>query len=161
MKHSKHAKQEGKRNFKGTFIAILVIFVLIIVGLIVWKMPHNFITISNKNATNFQSMKDDSTVEGEKLVFKSTSAYNKIMEYTFENKILKTVKIYEQFENEEDFKNLKEQYENKEAIKILNINEKEKSIEIEKLDFGSDKDKSYEEIYDKYLVQIIGAYEQI
>ena len=161
MKHSKHAKQEEKRNFKGTFIAILVIFVLIIVGLIVWKMPHNFITISNKNATNYESIKSDSTIEGEKLVFKSTSAYNKIMEYTFENKILKTVKIYEQFENEEDFKNLKEQYENKEAIKILNINEKEKSIEIEKLDFGSDKDKSYEEIYDKYLVQIIGAYEQI
>lgn len=161
MKHSKHAKQEEKRNFKGAFIAILVIFVLIIVGLIVWKMPHNFITISNKNATNYESIKSDSTIEGEKLVFKSTSAYNKIMEYTFENNKLETVKIYEQFENEEDFKNLKEQYENKEAIKILNINEKEKSIEIEKLDFGSDKDKSYEEIYDKYLVQIIGAYEQI
>lgn len=161
MKHSKHAKQEEKKSFKGIYIAILVILALIIIGLIVWKLPHNIITIGNKNVPNFQSMKDDSTVEGEKLVFKSTSAYNKIMEYTFENKILKTVKIYEQFENEEDFKNLKEQYENKEAIKILNINEKEKSIEIEKLDFGSDKDKSYEEIYDKYLVQIIGAYEQI
>lgn len=161
MKHSKHAKQEEKKNFKGLFIAIILILALIIIGLIVWKMPHNIITISNKKVQNYESIKEDSTVEGEKLVFKSTSAYNKIMEYTFENNVLKAVKIYEQFENEDDFKNLKEQYESKETIKVININENEKSIEIEKLDFGSDKDKSYKEIYDKYLVQIIGAYQQI
>ena len=44
-------------------------------------------------------------------------------------------------------------------IEIIDVNEQELSIEIEKKDFGSDTDKSYEELYDKYLVQIIGAYE--
>ena len=47
------------------------------------------------------------------------------------------------------------------SIEIINTNEKELSIEIEKKDLGSETGKTYEEIYDKYLVQIIGAYQII
>ena len=152
-KHSLEKEKNRKRVMPYIILAITLIIIMIVVGVL----------IKNRNIGNdeFISIKQSTTIEGQKLVFKSTSAFNKIMEYTFEDNKLKTVKVYEQFENDQDFKTLKEQYQNREDIKILKIDEKEKSIEIEKLDFGSDKDKSYEEIYDKYLVQIIGAYEQI
>ena len=83
------------------------------------------------------------------------------MEYTFKENKLNTVKIYEQFANIEDFEKEKKKYQDNENIIILKADEKEKSIEIEKKDFGSDKDLSYEELCDKYLVQIIGAYDKI
>lgn len=152
-KHSLEKEKNRKRVMPYIILAITLIIIMIVVGVL----------IKNRNIGNdeFISIKQSTTIEGQKLVFKSTSAFNKIMEYAFEDNKLKTVKVYEQFENDQDFKTLKEQYQNREDIKILKIDEKEKSIEIEKLDFGSDKDKSYEEIYDKYLVQIIGAYEQI
>lgn len=151
-KHSLEKEKNGKR-IMPYIVLIITLCVLMIVAITLIK--------NRENSNKILSITQSTTIEGQKLVFKSTSAFNKIIEYTFEDNKLKTVKVYEQFENENDFKTLKEQYENIQDIKILKIDEKEKSIEIEKLDFGSDKDKSYEEIYDKYLVQIIGAYEQI
>ena len=45
-------------------------------------------------------------------------------------------------------------------IEIISIDEKNFNIEYEKKDFGTDKDLSYNEIYNKYM-KIVGAYEKI
>lgn len=148
-------KEKKKINFKKEIIAIIVIIALV--------FGINFI-LSHRNVQEEQkntSIKTSKTIEGEKLVIKSNSEYNRMVEYTFENNILKTVKMYEQFEKKEEFEQKKNNYSMVDNIEIINTNEEELSIEIEKKDFGSDTGKSYEEIYDKYLVQIIGAYQII
>lgn len=153
-KHSEE-KQEKKINLKKELIAVLVIITLV--------FGVNFI-LSYKNAKEQQKdtgIKTSKTIEGEKLVIKSTSEYNRIIEYNFENNVLKTVKMYEQFEDKDKFEEKKNNYEKVDNIEIINTNEKKLSIEIEKKDFGSDTGMSYEQIYDKYLVQIIGAYQMI
>lgn len=153
-KHSEE-KQEKKINLKKELIAILVIIALV--------FGINLV-LSNRNAEKQQKdsgIKTSKTIEGEKLVIKSTSEYNRIIEYNFENNILKTVKMYEQFEDKDKFEEKKNNYEKVDNIEIINTNEKKLSIEIEKKDLGSDTGMSYEQIYDKYLVQIIGAYQII
>lgn len=145
----KHSK-ERKINFKKCIFIISIVIVLIAV----WFVVKNL----NKVEDNISSIKDSKTIEGERLVFKSTNDYNKIIEYTFEKDSLKTIKIYEQFENIDDFNAKKVSYESQKNIKILNINEQELSIEIEKEEFGTDKNLSYDQVYNKYLVQIINAY---
>ena len=150
-------KPKKKLKLKKIFTALLVIIVII--------FGINFI-LSHKNIekqpqNQEMPIKTSKTIEGKKLVIKSNSEYNKIVEYTFENNVLKTVKVYEQFENNEKFKETKKNYEMVNNIEIINTNEQELSIEIEKKDFGSDTGMSYEQLYDKYLVQIIGAYEII
>lgn len=157
MEQDKEKEQKKEKKFlkKNLIILMIVLLMILITGVII------IIKSKDEPIQNFISIKDSTTIEGEKLVFKSTSEYNRIIEYIFENNILKTVKIYQQFENSEDLEKEKEKYLNNSNITILNINEEGKSIEIQKNDFGSDTGKSYEEIYDKYLVQIIGAYEVI
>ena len=143
-------------------IIFAIFIILLLVGIIEVSIIRNEKTsrfkIRNEKTSRFNSIKDSTTIEDERLVFKSTSEHNRIIEYIFKNNILETVKIYQQFENNEDLEKETEKYLNNSNITILNINEEERSIEIQKNDFGSDTGKSYEEIYDKYLVQIIGAY---
>lgn len=150
-------KEKKKINFKREIIAILIIIALV--------FGINFI-LSHRNLQKDQTdayteIKNLKTIEGKRLVIKSNSEYNKIIEYIFEKDVLKTVKIYEQLEKKEEFDQKKNNYEMTDSIEIININEKELSIEIEKKDLGSETGKTYEEIYDKYLVQIIGAYKII
>lgn len=150
-------KEKKKINFKREIIAILIIIALV--------FGINFI-LSHRNLQKDQTdayteIKNLKTIEGKRLVIKSNSEYNKIIEYIFEKDVLKTVKIYEQFEKREEFDQKKNNYEITDSIEIININEKELSIEIEKKELGSETGKTYEEIYDKYLVQIIGAYQII
>lgn len=150
-------KEKKKINFKREIIAILIIIALV--------FGINFI-LSHRNLQKDQTdayteIKNLKTIEGKRLVIKSNSEYNKIIEYIFEKDVLKTVKIYEQLEKKEAFDQKKNNYEITDSIEIININEKELSIEIEKKDLGSETGKTYEEIYDKYLVQIIGAYQII
>lgn len=150
-------KEKKKINFKREIIAILIIIALV--------FGINFI-LSHRNLQKDQTeayteIKNLKTIEGKRLVIKSNSEYNKIIEYIFEKDVLKTVKIYEQFEKREEFDQKKNNYEITDSIEIINTNEKELSIEIEKKDLGSETGKTYEEIYDKYLVQIIGAYQII
>ena len=148
---AKHSKEKITNKSNNRALIIFAIFIiLLLVGIIEVSI------IRNEKTSRFNSIKDSTTIEDERLVFKSTSEHNRIIEYIFKNNILETVKIYQQFENNEDLE--KEKYLNNSNITILNINEEERSIEIQKNDFGSDTGKSYEEIYDKYLVQIIGAY---
>lgn len=159
----KHSIEKPKKkiNLKKELLAVIIIIALVF-GInfilshreaIIEKQENE--TLSNSGISIINSK----TIQGQKLVIKSNSDYNKIIEYTFENNVLKTVRIYEQFETKETFEPKKQNYEMIENIKIINVNEQELSIEIEKKDFGSDTGKTYEEIYDKYLVQIIGAYQ--
>ena len=150
---AKHSKEKITNKSNNRELIIFAIFIiLLLVGIIEVSI------IRNEKTSRFNSIKDSTTIEGERLVFKSTLEHNRIIECIFKNNILETVKIYQQFENNEDLEKEKEKYLNNSNITILNINEEERSIEIQKNDFGSDTGKSYEEIYDKYLVQIIGAY---
>ena len=150
---AKHSKEKITNKSNNRELIIFAIFIiLLLVGIIEVSI------IRNEKTSRFNSIKDSTTIEDERLAFKSRSEHNRIIEYIFKNNILETVKIYQQFENNEDLEKEKEKYLNNSNITILNINEEERSIEIQKNDFGSDTGKSYEEIYDKYLVQIIGAY---
>lgn len=150
---AKHSKEKITNKSNNRALIIFAIFIiLLLVGIIEVSI------IRNEKTSRFNSIKDSTTIEDERLAFKSRSEHNRIIEYIFKNNILETVKIYQQFENNEDLEKEKEKYLNNSNITILNINEEERSIEIQKNDFGSDTGKSYEEIYDKYLVQIIGAY---
>ena len=150
---AKHSKEKITNKSNNRALIIFAIFIiLLLVGIIEVSI------IRNEKTSRFNSIKDSTTIEGERLVFKSTLEHNRIIECIFKNNILETVKIYQQFENNEDLEKEKEKYLNNSNITILNINEEERAIEIQKNDFGSDTGKSYEEIYDKYLVQIIGAY---
>lgn len=160
---AKHSKEKITNKSNNRELIIFAIFIiLLLVGIIEVSIIRNEKTsrfkIRNEKTSRFNSIKDSTTIEDERLVFKSTSEHNRIIEYIFKNNILETVKIYQQFENNEDLEKEKEKYLNNSNITILNINEEERAIEIQKNDFGSDTGKSYEEIYDKYLVQIIGAY---
>lgn len=159
-KHSLE-KEKKKINFKKEILAVLIIIILVL-G-INFILSHKEIQKEQENQEKqeYVEITESKTVEGEKLVFKSTTEKCRIMEYTFENNILKQVKIYEEFEDKESFEQKKKSYETVDNITVLNTNEQNLSIEIEKKDFGSDTGKSYEETYDKYLVQIIGAYEII
>lgn len=150
---AKHSKEKITNKSNNRALIIFAIFIiLLLVGIIEVSI------IRNEKTSRFNSIKDSTTIEDERLAFKSRSEHNRIIEYIFKNNILETVKIYQQFENNEDLEKETEKYLNNSNITILNINEEERSIEIQKNDFGSDTGKSYEEIYDKYLVQIIGAY---
>lgn len=150
---AKHSKEKITNKSNNRELIIFAIFIiLLLVGIIEVSI------IRNEKTSRFNSIKDSTTIEDERLAFKSRSEHNRIIEYIFKNNILETVKIYQQFENNEDLEKETEKYLNNSNITILNINEEERSIEIQKNDFGSDTGKSYEEIYDKYLVQIIGAY---
>lgn len=159
----KHSIEKPKKkiNLKKELLAVIIIIALVF-G-INFILSHREAIIEKQEKETLSnsgiSIINSKTIQGQKLVIKSNSDYNKIIEYTFENNVLKTVRIYEQFETKETFEPKKQNYEMIENIKIINVNEQELSIEIEKKDFGSDTGKTYEEIYDKYLVQIIGAYQ--
>lgn len=152
-------KEKKKINLKKELIAILIIIALVF-G-INFILSYRNIKTEKQQKENITSIIDSKTIEGEKLVIKSNSEYNRVVEYTFENNTLKTVKMYEKFEEKEKFEQTKKTYEVLKSIEIINVNEQELSIEIEKNDFGTDTGLTYEQIYDKYLVQIIGAYQVI
>ena len=96
----KHSEEKKGINKKWLIIIIAVI-ILVAVGItatiLIIKYRPNF---DNQNTT---SIKDEKTVEQEKLVLRSNLDYNKIIEYIFENNIVKTTKIYEQFEQKETY----------------------------------------------------------
>lgn len=152
----KHSKEKEKKKIN---IKKLVIFIFIVIILV---FGCNFTQISGEEIiAKIASEKASTEIEEKRLVIKSNSDYNRKIEYTFENNVLKSIKIYEQFEEKEQFETRKNNYEIVNNVEVINVNEQELSLEIKKKDFGSDTGKSYEEIYDKYLVQIIGAYEVV
>ena len=150
----KHSLEKEKKHI------VIPIVILTIITLMVLTFVFKFIKFHKDEVIQKvdTSISEDMTIEGEKLIIKSNSEYNRIVEYSFENNILKSVKMYEQFEEKKKFDAKKKTYELVNNVAIISVNEEELSIEIEKKDFGSDTGMSYEQIYDKYLVQIIGAY---
>ena len=154
----KHSLEKEKKHI------VIQIVILTLIILIIWTLVFEFIKYHKDEIiekADTITISDDKTIEGEKLIIRSNSEYNRIVEYGFENNILKSVKMYEQFKEKEKFETKKKTYELINNVTIIDVNEDKLSIEIEKKDFGSDAGKTYEEIYDKYLVQIIGAYEII
>lgn len=149
----KHSIEKKKREInKKSLIIICIIIILIVVSILI---------IQNKDIFRIQkdkSIKNSKTVEGEKLVLRSKLDYNRIIEYTFENNILKTIKIYEQYEDYEKYEEKKKTYNLIEDINLLKADDKNLSIEIEKKKLGEDEGLSYEEIYNKYLNQLIDIY---
>lgn len=160
----KHSKKVENRKLKINIkylIVIIIIAILIIAGIYIYQNKYYIKNIIFKeNSKINESIIHNVSIDNERLVIKSLTDYNKIIEYKFENNSLKTVIIYEQFEEKEQYENKKKNYECQENIVIKEANEQNLSIEIEKREFGSDKDLTYEQIQDKYLVQIIGAYEK-
>lgn len=166
----KHSKQVKKRKVELNIrylVVIIIIAILIVTGIYIYRNKDsikNIIFKEDNKSDNTSKLSDsiinDVSIENECLVIKSLTDYNKIIEYKFENNSLKTVIIYEQFEEKQQYENKKKNYEEQKDIVIKEANEQNLSIEIEKRDFGSDKDLTYEQIQDKYLVQIIGAYEK-
>lgn len=151
----KHSKEKEKSIKK---IIISLIFIILIICAIFILINNNHI----KYKYDFYDKKSTTelkTIKNEQLIIKSTTDYNKVIQFSFNNDILNNVKIYEEFLNLEELKKTEESYKSMSNIKIVNTDEQKFSIEIEKLDFVTDTDLTYDEIYDKYLVQIVGAYE--
>lgn len=149
----KHSIKKEKKNFnKKRLLIILVLIILIVAGVFIIQNTNLF---KSKNNTLAENLK---TVEGEKLVLKSNSDYNKIIEYIFDNDKLKTVKIYEQFEKEDKYKEKKDAYNLANDINVIKTDDKDLLIEIEKKDLGTDEGLSYEQLYDKYIVRLIDIY---
>lgn len=155
-KHSKE-KEKNKINIKKWILAILII--IIVVFFIKLVLSNINLHIEEQQEIENTSIITSKTIEEEILVIKSRSDYNRIVEFSFENNILKTVKMYEQFEDKERFLEKKQNYDIADNILIINMNEQELSIETERKDLGSDIGMSYNQIYNKYLVEMIGIYE--
>ena len=149
--------KKNKIEFKKAII--ILVSILIIVSLLIGMKfyYHNENNIEENNNIIINETSKES--EEKKLVLKSISEYNKIIEYTFKNNIVSKIVIFEQFEGKEKFEQKKDTYNLVDNIEIINIDEEQLSIRIEKKDLGTDAEMSYEQIYDKYLVQIIDAYQ--
>ena len=151
-KHSKENKCINKKWIIVTLILIILVAVGITATILLIKYKPNF------NNQNITSIKDEKTVEKEKLVLKSNLDHNKIIEYIFENNIVKTTKIYEQFEQKETYESKKQIYSITPNINIIKQNDEEQSIETEQPVIEEEKDLSYEEICNKYLERFSDLY---
>lgn len=149
----KHSKEKIKINF-GKYLVLIFIVISLIAFIIGIKVMNK-----DEKEINFKT-EQLKTIEGEKLVLKSNSEYNQIIEYYFENGIVSKVKIYEQFETKEKLQDKEQEYVLAEDISRIIVNEEDLKIEIEKQVLGSDTGLNYQEIYDKYM-GILGAYEVI
>lgn len=154
MEKHNEEKQKKKINFQRELVALLLIIVLVF-GI---NFALSYRKIQKEQETITTSIIDSKTIANEKLVMKNNSEYNRIIEYTFENNIVKTIKIYEQFENKDGYESKKETYKTMQDINIISTNDAMLSIEIEKKELGSDEGLTYEEIYDKYINQLIDIY---
>ncbi len=141
--------------------------VLLIIALIILIILACFLAFKNKdsifksnNAEKTYTIKNK-TLEGDKLVLKSNSDKGRYIEFYFEDDKLSKLKIYEQFEDKDKYEEKKEQYSAFDIYKIIKKNDKQLILEVEKTDLEDDEGLSYEEIYNKYVNKIIGAYSVI
>lgn len=156
---SEKTKKENSSRLSKTIIVIILLTIVSIIGVYIFLSKSKITENTIKEDYNIVDLQEKS-VEGEKLVLKSVYENNKIIEYIFNNNKLTKLKIYERYTDIEKFNDAKESYSNREDIEIISIDEKNFAIEYEKKDFGTDKDLSYNEIYNKYM-KIVGAYEKI
>ena len=152
----KHSMERKKSNKKAWLILLLII----IIGFGGYLFYTNKDTVIDNNKEKTYTIKPK-TIEGEKLVIKSNSEDNRYIEFFFENNVLSKLKIYEQFEDKGKYEENKAQYSSYNIYKIVKSNNKKLILEVEKTDLEDDKGLNYEEVYDKYVNKIIGAYEVI
>lgn len=166
----KHSKEKEKKKIPLAKIIIIVLIIVIVAFIYNYReklnLKNNILNIKDsiigiRKTSIENTIKNAKSIENEKLVMKSNNAYNKIIQYDFKDNTLTNVSIYEQFDNEKDYETAKNNYNNLNSIEIVNTNDNELSLVIQRKQFGTDENLSYEEIYDKYLVQIVGAYEII
>ena len=155
-KHSKVKEKKAKNARISKVFFLLLLFIILIIAMVC--MFQNQIRQLLFKDNNIFS-KDEEITEQQKLVIKSTMDFNRVITFEFETNILKSINIYEQYEDKEKFLEDKKEIELMKDINIISIDEEELSIEIEKKDLGEDINKSYDEIYDKYLNKLIGMYE--
>lgn len=149
----KHSEEKKKINKK--VIIVIMILCVIILAVIVGFLVKNKNWFNAKSNTSIENIK---TIENERLVLKNNSDYNKIIEFDFEDNKVKTIKIYEQFEEKEKYEEKKNTYKITQDINLIEANDKKLSIEIERKNLGSDEGLSYEQVYDKYINQLIDIY---
>ncbi len=152
-------KEREKRNSKLKVLLVLAIVLVIIAGIIVgaiFAKPY-----VEDGFYELTSIENATTIEGEKLVFKSTMEDKRIVQYTFNNSVVCDIKIHEAFNDETKFEQAKQRYGDESKYKILFTDEANLRLEVRMLDLDVDKGLTYEQVAEKYLVQIIGAYEII
>ena len=150
----KHSMKK-ERNYKKVFIIIICVLILaagIYAAYYVVKKYNN--NINEKYTYSISSR----TEEGNKLVLKDNSVYCRYIEFTFNDNTLTGESIYEQFEEKNKYENKKNNYELQKAFNLTKFDDDKLVLEVEKQDLGDDTGLSYEDIYDKYVNQIIGAY---
>lgn len=147
-------KKEGEKkiNLKMLIIIAICIIVITLIGLAVYILKNPNILESNISTENLK------TIENEKLVLKSNSDYNKIIEFIFEDNKVKTLRIYEQFEEMQEYEEARDAYNASENFEVIKTDEPKLWIEIERKELGEEKDMSYDQVYDKYLVEFIDLY---
>ena len=147
-------KKEGeeKINLKMLIIIAICIIVIALIGLAVYILKNPNILESNISTEN------QKTIENEKLVLKSNSDYNKIIEFIFEDNKVKTLRIYEQFEEMQEYEEARDAYNASENFEVIKTDDQKLWIEIERKELGEEKDMSYDQVYDKYLVEFIDLY---
>lgn len=155
-KHSKVKEKKAKTSIISKCFFLLLLFIILILA-IVCMFQDQIRQLLFKDNNIFS--KGEGITEQQKLVIKSTMDFNRVITFEFETNILKSINIYEQYEEKEKFLEDKKEIELMKDINIISIDEEELSIEIEKKDLGEDINKSYDEIYDKYLNELIGMYE--
>lgn len=151
-----HSEEKTKKkiDLKKELVALLLIIVLVF-GI---NFALSYIKTQKEDNTKTAGIETSKTIANQKLVMKNNSEYNRIIEYTFENNIVRTIKIYEQFENKEDYESKKETYKLMQNVNIVKTDDETLSIEIEKKELGSDEGLTYEEIYERYINKLIDIY---
>ncbi len=146
---------------KSVIIILISLAVIVLIGIVLFVLQNKYHFLSSKTAKDIIKIKEEKTIEGKRLIIKDKFEFNKIVRFDFENNIVSRIQVYEQFGNKSKYEQAKESYNNLSNVNVLQQNDDQMYIFIEKNDFGSDTNLSYKEIYDKYLVQIIDAYELI
>ena len=149
----KHSVEKKKSNKKVYIFLLLIIIIAILLAYFISKNK----TKTENGIINSYTIQSK-TVEGEKLVLKSNSDYCRYVEFIFSDDILDKVKVYKQFTEKDKYEESKQDYEALKSVKLVKYDDKNLILEVEKLDLGTDEGKTYEQIYDTYVVQIIGEY---
>lgn len=161
-KHSKVKENKKIKIHKSKVLIILFIIIAFILISFIFKEPIKNLILKIQLKDEWKETAQTNEKNSNKqLTLKSILDYNRIITFEFDNNILQTIIVYEQYKEKEEFLEKKKDVEIMQNIEVLNINENEQSIEIKKNDLGEDKNKSYEEIYDKYINQLIGMYKII
>lgn len=161
-KHSKVKENKKIKIHKSKVLIILFIIIAFILISFIFKEPIKNLILKIQLKDEWKETAQTNEKNSNKqLTLKSILDYNRIITFEFDNNILQTIIVYEQYKEKEEFLEKKKDVEIMQNIEVLNINENELFIEIKKNDLGEDKNKSYEEIYDKYINQLIGMYKII